>query len=619
MSKNTILKLTFIFLILPVLSFVLFFPKETKAAQEAYISRVEYSINDDQFGSYNSDTGKGLVAIIEDINGVVSGGKVYKIQNNVPYDEYTGSSSYITYQDNKIVKIETQKDSDILFYAKVTVINSGTDDIQGACLAGYETWGNTGWQIGRSDISGGVSRILPGESKTVITRVNLKDFPEGYYRSRLLYCIWAQIHFDSGYPFIVRTINPSITNLPTCSWLALERMDGPLEVCPSQSIGQGWPKMAQGQTYQRKIKCTLPEGASPVKLKIFTSWAEDLTYPSPLPRYSIYQVEDNFIVNPGVPSEFILGPRTFEQNLVGNCYASSAIYVYENLESSALTALVNGCWPGHGYFESLNLFPIQVYPRIIVDENQEPVVRVFYSLASRHMCSNSLINPGDYQLRIKIKDNAGNRWIYEKTIDIEETFNPPDTTKQLYYDIPIEDVPGIAGSAAVQLITIRKSDHTEIGINSVSFLPSPPLYFKGKDDLDWTSQKGLEIAPFFKGRKSVTTLENHIYNMSFQKISNVKIEDARIEAADEESSPYISNITYKIDPEVINEILGESKKNFELTVDYTGERPPQNIKVYLKAKITYSVFTEGGVESRLDYEANIPITISRKKYQFEVY
>jgi hypothetical protein len=183
----------FSFLLLFIfISLSLFFAKDILADQEAYISLVEYSIDDRGFGGYNPANGTGVIARIYDNNGPAFGGKVYKISSNVPNTSrmgYTGSTSYFNYETNQIAKIDTSQRSEIC--TKYTVKNTGDDPIEGlrATYAEDVRWGRNAWDTHPTSwyVENGyylddwrLHYLNPGETKYEIFCSKIKNFPNGY-------------------------------------------------------------------------------------------------------------------------------------------------------------------------------------------------------------------------------------------------------------------------------------------------------------------------------------------------------------------------------------------------------------------------------------------------------
>jgi PKD repeat protein len=178
----------------------LFLSQKVLAIQQAYIEKIEYSIDDNTYGPYNAATGRGLIAWVIDYNNEAKYGKVYYAAPTATPDGGNGSSNF-TYNGGNIAVVNTTQHSRL--YTRYTVYNTGDDPIEGITASVKGDYYGTKTSIlswkKDGDISGTPlsSRYLQPDSGPYYEQyvTTILNFPNGY--------LWKPIMlgWDEGHLF----------------------------------------------------------------------------------------------------------------------------------------------------------------------------------------------------------------------------------------------------------------------------------------------------------------------------------------------------------------------------------------------------------------------------------
>ena len=420
--------------------FSLFFAKETHAIQEAYITLIEYSIDDPAFGPYNPTTGQGVVAWVEDEDGPTRGGKVYKVAPGAPIVNYNNpflDPTMFRYEVGKIAIIDTPAHSEA--YTRYTVKNTGADPIEnlrathGADIAWGTEMSLTGWNVSGGYYISRLDYLNPGETGYEIRVSEIENFPEGY--------LWK--------PVILGWPDGSTMPNEYYGYKAIFYTQGP-DFSPPEIDCQYPPdkKIEYGGTYTHTCTYYNPS-SNTVYLELYSVFYTQLCgtwgtryHPA---RFCHYFDEEIITINPGqtlnrdktVTIDETYSPDTRNVNLshFGTGYGHRIC-----LDSSCtqLSSLERWFWPtiGHGPGKYLGIKDPGTFSKTVIGANDKPAYQTFFNLWNPDTQYNETVQAKDYYIDIQIL-REGDDWYQDASTAVR------------HYEFFVEDLEQETGATPI--------------------------------------------------------------------------------------------------------------------------------------------------------------------------
>lgn len=418
---------------------MLLFSSLVLADSKAVIEKIEISVDDVEFRPYDSATGKGVVAIISDDDGLPGGIKTFnsfagdskafsnfKTQN---YNYYTkADTQWVKYQ-NGIPIVNSNQHSRI--YIRGTVKNLGSSTLNNVYIHPYVSYPKENLYPYGMNRHKKIETINPGETKESIISFDIANFPEGYFYARYQFGTWWHIWYDS---LDYQQENHNVY-CPTCVWpwfsKPLVYFTGSeynfpeiklLNADPSNLFGE--PIITDGsKTYSAdfQVKNTKSNSQNILYYQTLYAWWPNQYNFRFDPFWKVSGVTKTLSPGESFTSSVSTSFTTAtQQQLLGSYF-----YLYLKNNQDKVIPLGQYFWNNAGYEKDKFLYVWYSTPQVTVGDDGTPTLKNIYGLYKHTFYDSSAdieINPDDMQIQFKVIRTIDNVAIVDKTLDIDNHF-----------------------------------------------------------------------------------------------------------------------------------------------------------------------------------------------------